>query len=400
VTPFYQLDDLPTGGLAIHYRTLAHGLVSRGHDVSILFADRFGSKPQEPDHPGISFIPIQFKLPKIFHTPIIGRILRSLGLTEQIRFRNDSKLISQTLAGLESEVSFDIIESPNNGASLHQYLNRINDQKCIIRIATTDKEHSLINLTTPSPYLYQLFREEGRSFRNCPNLVTHTHAHRDLICREYDLPVEKFSIIPVSVRIPTDKEIIPTVQKEKTVVLFVGRFEKRKGIDVLFDIIASTLSQIKKIEFRLVGQDSNNEHQKAFEKKHPELIPNIRFLGKIQTKALESEYKNCDIFIAPSRYESFGLIYAEAMSFAKPAIGTRIGGIPEVIKDRTTGILCENENVDSYVQAIVELTENPDLAMRIGQSARKRVIERFDQESLIRDTESYYREIQERFRRN
>lgn len=386
--------------MPIHYRALAQGLAARGNEVTVLFTDRFGARPQKPDHPGISFVPITFNLPKILHARIIGRILNSLGLTEQIRFRNDSKLISQTLSRLSKKVPFDIIESPNNGASLHKYLDRANKHKCIIRIATTDKEHSSINLTPSSPYLTQLFREEGNTFRNCPNLVTHTNAHRDLICREYRLPKEKFSIIPLSVRIPNEDEIVPTVNKQRPAILFVGRFEKRKGIDVLLDAIPKVFKQNKKIDFRLVGPDDRKAYQKAFEKKHPELLPQVRFLGEKKGLALESEYRNCDIFIAPSRYESFGLIYAEAMSFAKPSIGTRAGGIPEVIEDGKSGILCENENVDSFAKAILDLLDNPSLAHELGQAGRRRALELFDMRNLIRKTEDYYSSIQRKSRRN
>jgi glycosyltransferase involved in cell wall biosynthesis len=386
--------------LPIHYRALARGLADRGHEVSVLFADRFGSRPQIPDHTGISFIPIIFKFPTILHLRVLGRFLNALGLTEQIRFHYDSKMIARSLGDLESKTPFNIIESPNNGASLHQYLDRTNSHKCIIRIATTDKEHSLINLTEPSPYLKKLFKEEGNSFRNCPNLVTHTNAHRDLICREYGLPEAKFSIIPLSVRIPNEDEIVPTVKKKRAAILFVGRFEKRKGIDILLEAIPKVLKNHKDIDFRLVGPDKGKKYQKAFEKKHPEFFLQVRFLGEKKGLDLESEYKNCDIFIAPSRYESFGLIYAEAMSFAKPTIGTRVGGIPEVIEDGKSGVLCENENIDSFVRAILELLDNPAFANKLGRAGRKRAIELFDMKNLIMKTEDYYLNIQDTLRRN
>ena len=63
--------------------------------------------------------------------------------------------------------------------------------------------------------------------------------------------------------------------------------------------------------------------------------------------------RHCDIFIAPSRYESFGLIYAEAMSFAKPVIGTK-NRIPEVIDHEINGFLCENENSEDFLQQITD----------------------------------------------
>lgn len=204
-----------------------------------------------------------------------------------------------------------------------------------------------------------------------------------------------FSIIPLSVRVPSEDEIAPTANPAETVVLFVGRFEKRKGIDVLLNVITEILSQNQKVIFRLVGPDPNDRYRKEFEKDHPELKSQVLFLGEKTGNALEQEYQNCDIFIAPSRYESFGLIYAEAMSFGKPAIGTDVGGIPEVIEHEKTGFLCVNEDVKSFVDALINLIDKPDLAKEMGRRGRERVIQFFDMEKLIRDTEKYYLKIGE-----
>ena len=369
---------------------MAQGLAEKGHEITVLYADRFGHSTSIPKDPNIKFIPVRFRLPKIFQTPVVGRIINYLGLTELIRFQEDSKLISRSINFLQLEKPFDVIESPSNGATLYRYLTSINSSNCMIRIATTDKKHSSINSTTTSSYLKRTLEEESKTLNQCPNLVTHTYAHRDNICREYNLPTQKFSIIPLSVKIPLAEEILPTFNKRKTVVLFVGRFEKRKGIDLMFEIIPRVLLVNEDVEFRLVGEDLNKDHQIAFQSKHPQIQDKVCFMGKISTKELENEYRNCNVFIAPSRYESFGLIYAEAMSYAKPVIGTNVGGIPEVIGKDNSGILCENENVDSFVQALIKLTQDSEMSSRMGRSARKRAIQLFDRKTLISRTENYY----------
>jgi len=379
--------------LPIHYRALALGLARKGHQITVLYTDRFGSTNQLPQDDGITFIPVKFKLPAIFHKPFWGRILKTFNLTEKVRFHEDGKLIARTIHQLDREKRFDIFESPNNGATLQQFLKGANRNRCCIRIATTDKEHSTINQTESSPYLSELFKAEGKTFRQCQNLVTHTRAHRDLICREYGVDKEMFSIIPLSVRVPSEDEIAPTANPADTVVLFVGRFEKRKGIDVLLEMIPEILFQNQKVIFRLVGPDPNDSYRKEFEKDHPKLKSQVLFLGEKTGGELDEEYKNCDIFIAPSRYESFGLIYAEAMSFGKPAIGTDVGGIPEVIEHEKTGFLCINEDVKSFVDALLNLIDKPDLAKEMGRRGRERVIQFFDMEKLIRDTEKYYLKI-------
>ena len=144
-TPCYRLDNHPTGGLSVHYRWLAQGLAEKGHEITVLYADRFGNSTSIPKDPNIKFIPVRFRLPKIFQTPVVGRIINYLGLTELIRFQEDSKLISRSINFLQLEKPFDVIESPSNGATLYRYLTSINSSNCMIRIATTDKKHSSIN---------------------------------------------------------------------------------------------------------------------------------------------------------------------------------------------------------------------------------------------------------------
>ena len=314
-----------------------------------------------------------------------------MGLSEKVRFKQDSKLISRSLRRLQAKQPFDVIESPNNGACFDQY-NFGRSRSCI-RIATTDKEHSEINRTTPTPYLDNLFKAERRTFGKCPNLVTHTFAHRDNICNEYNLPAEKFAIIPLSVRIPSEDELSNESNHTPPKVLFVGRFEERKGIDIVLSMIPRILEQEAEVEFRLVGSDPNQAYQKQFISQYPQFSDQVFFLGEKRGLELEQEYKNCTLFIAPSRYESFGLIYAEAMSFGKPAIGTRIGGIPEVIEDQISGLLCNNESTDEFSEALLRLLRDKDSRIKMGVAARKRAKKFFDFDNLVIETEKYYTKI-------
>jgi len=365
-------------------------MAKRGHTVTVVYADRFGGPGKVPDEDGVKFEQIFFKLPSIFRKRLVGSILNKFGLTERMRFSFDSAQISESILKLNNKQPFDIIESPNNGATLCHLLEHFAGNNCCIRIATTDKDHSSINKTPHSTYLRRLFRAEGDSFRKCPNLVTHTNAHRDLICNEYGVSKDKFTIIPLSVRIPEESELLRTRRNPRKVVLFVGRFEKRKGIDIMLKIIPRVLSSRADIEFRLVGPDDTNSHEETFFSRNPKLRDQVVFLGEKTGEPLEDEYRNCDVFVAPSRYESFGLIYAEAMSFGRPAIGTNIGGIPEVITHEQTGLLCESENIDQFSSAILRLTSNNLLADKMGKEARCRAVKYFDFEKLLEDTESYY----------
>lgn len=376
--------------MPIHYKALAEGLSRRGHKITVIYADRFGG-PAGTVNKNLQLKTVKFRFPKILHYPIISKVFKSIGLTEKIRFHSDSNQIASIVHRLHKKEQFDIIESPNNGACLHK-LRSLKLKNCI-RIATTDKEHSIINETKMSPYLSELFKAEEKTFHNCPNLITHTKAHRDNICYQYNLSPKKFTIIPLSVKIPDIKELNFQAKQDSITVLFVGRFETRKGIDIVLRIIPEVLHKQPTTHFRLVGPDPGSIYESKFRKDHPNLKNHIAFLGEKRGADLNSEYKNCDIFLAPSRYESFGLIYAEAMSFAKPVIGTNIGGIPEVIEDGKTGLLCENENDQDFIEKLLLLIKNKGCREQMGKVARIRAIELFDFENLVSRTESYYQQI-------
>ena len=127
-----------------------------------------------------------------------------------------------------------------------------------------------------------------------------------------------------------------------TRILFVGRLEARKGVDTLLESAVMLAASGVEFELRLVGDaslegPSGLTYRDAFERDHPELGDRVSFLGRVDDETLRQEYMACDIFVAPSRFESFGLILLEAMMFSKPVVATDIGGMREIINDGVSG---------------------------------------------------------------
>ncbi|WP_081485805.1 glycosyltransferase [Thiothrix nivea] len=184
-----------------------------------------------------------------------------------------------------------------------------------------------------------------------------------------------------------DLEQVPdsTSQPDDTfTLLYVGRFEHRKGIDLLLEIAPDLLRRYPQLHIRLVGNDTlawqgGEPLRQQFERQHPALCADghLRFLGEISEAALLAEYAGCDCFIAPSRYESFGLMYVEAMRAGKPCIGTDAGGIPEVVQHQCTGLLAAADDAQSLEQAIRFMLDNPDQARQMGMAGRQRFEQRF-----------------------
>ena len=97
--------------------------------------------------------------------------------------------------------------------------------------------------------------------------------------------------------------------------------------------------------------------------------------------------------MAPSLYESFGLIYLEAMNYAKPVIGCRAGGIPEVIDDGVSGLLVDPEAPEQLAAAILRLVASPTLLHEYGLAGRQRLLAHFTHVAMAQQFAALYRRV-------
>jgi len=106
-------------------------------------------------------------------------------------------------------------------------------------------------------------------------------------------------------------------------------------------------------------------------------------LGYVSEEEKRGAFSACNLFVMPSRYDSFGIVYLEAWNCAKPVIGARVGAIPEIIDEGKDGLLVEFGDIDRLSSAILHLLERPDLCKEMGEKGRKKVIDRFNWEKNI-----------------
>jgi N-acetyl-alpha-D-glucosaminyl L-malate synthase BshA len=100
-----------------------------------------------------------------------------------------------------------------------------------------------------------------------------------------------------------------------------------------------------------------------------------------------------DLFLLPSEQESFGLAALEAMACEVPVVASRVGGLPEVIDDGTTGYLCAPDDLDGMAARGIAVLTDPDLRARIGSAAAAQVGERFCVERIVPQYEQCYRDV-------
>jgi hypothetical protein len=116
-------------------------------------------------------------------------------------------------------------------------------------------------------------------------------------------------------------------------------------------------------------------------------------MGRVSEDTLQTLYESCDLFVAPSLYESFGLIYLEAMNYAKPVIGCQAGGIPEVVDHGVTGLLVEPEAPAALAEAITSLLASPVELYEMGVAGRQRLLDEFTHLQMARNFERIYRAV-------
>jgi glycosyltransferase involved in cell wall biosynthesis len=101
------------------------------------------------------------------------------------------------------------------------------------------------------------------------------------------------------------------------------------------------------------------------------LTQNISFLGAVEHRQVPELLKDVDIFVMPSILEGFGVAAVEAQAMEIPVVATKVGGIPEAVKDGITGILVEPRNPEQLATAIIELIENPEKEKGNGERGEK-----------------------------
>ena len=164
-----------------------------------------------------------------------------------------------------------------------------------------------------------------------------------------------------------------------------------KGIPELLEAAQIVLRQRPRTHFAIVGSGAfEREYQRRAEALG--IARAITWTGLLENPMEEGVYAATDIFCLASQWqEAFGWVLAEAMSFEKPAVATSVGGIPEVVQDGVTGLLCPPGDSGALASHLLRLLENPQLRREMGQAGRFAVEAKFNLQRNVAELLTYYR---------
>ena len=168
----------------------------------------------------------------------------------------------------------------------------------------------------------------------------------------------------------------PKINGDKIIVLFVGRLLKEKGLLELFEAAHAIGKLNKNIEFIIVGdRDENTSSLNSNEIENAKKNLNLKFVGS--TSQVINYYMECDMLCLPSYHEGLPRVVLEAMSVGRPIITTDAPGCIDTIEHGISGIIVPIRNSAKLTEAILELANNPELRIKYGNNARKRVVKLF-----------------------
>ncbi len=169
---------------------------------------------------------------------------------------------------------------------------------------------------------------------------------------------------------------IGSFSNRKKIILFVGSLIIRKGLIYLLQAMAQIQKLDPEVKLLLVGEGDQKDVLTDFVNQNG-LAKSVEFLGLQSQESISNLMREARVFVLPSIEEGQGGVLLEALASGTPCVGSRVGGIPDVITD-DVGELVEPTNVEGFVIAIKKFLENDDVWEHCSRNARARAVENFD----------------------
>lgn len=379
------------GGIGVWTHALATAIAALGHEVSVV-ARAHGEHNTVDYEDGVWV----HRIRPVWSPKRTGPALPDLPQG----IKDHAYAVHDEVVRIHGRRGLDIVSAPIwdlEGMACHRagVLPVVTSLHTTHQLALPHKPDWLANDDYRRNHVDKMIAGEAQLLREAPFILANSDAVMADIAADFpDLPVrERAVLVPHGMPDgaaggPLDAPPTALRAPGEVRVLFVGRMETRKGADLLLAVAPALLAKHSAMTLHLVGDDALKDDgattmRARFEASlDPALAERVVFHGFVDRDALPAHYAACDVFVAPSRYESFGLIFLEAMMFAKACVGPDVGGVREVIVDGETGLLAPPGDADSLLRALDALIADPARRAAMGGAGRARYSERFTLDAM------------------
>jgi D-inositol-3-phosphate glycosyltransferase len=368
-SPTASLGQNGNGGLNVYVREVANAFSDRGIATDIF------TRRQSPDDPAIESLA---PLSRVIYLPA-GRSLDKYSLYGEV---------PAFAAGIRSfaereHVRYDMLYS-------HYWLS--GEVACLLRpemgVAWAHTAHTLglvknrtlASGARPEPVLR--IRVEGEIAQQADLLIGSTTDEADDLIRLYGADPDHVHVVAPGIDLATFQPLDRADARRKIgygpgrVLLFVGRLERLKGVDVAIRALA-LLRDRAHDDLRLIVLGEDVRDGEESEKERLKLVASasgvrdrVDFLGSVAHHELPYFYAAADVCVMPSYSESFGLVALEAQACGRPVVASGVSGLRSVVRDEVSGYLIDDHDPAIYAERIGRLLANPDLAQQMGRRGR------------------------------
>jgi glycogen(starch) synthase len=350
------------GGIGTHSATVAPALARRGHDVCVLTR----GSPGVEERDGV-------RIERLDHRWLPSRPAEHL-------------LSLRTIAAAARRFRPDIVQAAEWEAEAW-WLARFGPTPVVTRLATPTYLLEELN-RPPSDNRARLVRAlERDQARRSAAVYAPTRAILERVGGDWGLDPAKLERIPNPVSI---EEIVragtgePPFALPHRFIVFLGRIERRKGVEELAAALPRVLAANPGMHALLIGPDPGTEGGALSERLRSSVEPvaeRVRFVGELPREQALAVVSRAELAVFPSLWESFGYVALEAMALGVPVVASRAGGLAELIDDGRTGWLVAPGDADELAEALVGRLAADSGSGRVAEAAKAEA-RRYDVEAV------------------
>jgi glycosyltransferase involved in cell wall biosynthesis len=308
-------------------------------------------------------------------------------------------VVSRALARICERERIDVVETPEYHAqgllaTLRQYRLPM-----IVRLHTPAFVCRELNGKAIGSTAWDTFASEKLEWWLAKRAAVVTSPSRQMaesVAGPWRMGVELIEVVPN----PVDDDLFAPGARDggEAVLLFVGRLERRKGVDTIARALPEIINKHPKARMQFVGNDhpsapdggSMQAWVRAYLREQGVGEDRVEFVGPVDRERLPAMYQRAAVCLVPSRYESFGYTCVEAMSCGCATVATRAGALAEIVTDERDGLLVEPDDAAALAQAVTRLLDDRALREGLGRAARETVVARFSRPAVCQQMVDVY----------
>ncbi|MCX5885195.1 MAG: glycosyltransferase family 4 protein [Proteobacteria bacterium] len=170
---------------------------------------------------------------------------------------------------------------------------------------------------------------------------------------------------------------------------------------LLLKALPALRKRFHEISLHMVGDFNNSDFFDLLKEfiSQNQIEQNVRFTGLLTEDEVVREYEECSVFVLTSDQENLPMVVQQAMAAGKAVIATRVGGVPELIRDGATGLLVEPGDLEAVTKGIALLLRDDRIREGVGRAAKEEALRRFTGEAVAKSTYEAYQEVLKDFSR-